>query len=47
VGYFGRGGRNAGYFGWVHNLAVDAAGNIYTTEVNGYNRVQKFIPAAR
>jgi DNA-binding beta-propeller fold protein YncE len=42
VGHFGRGGRNAGYFGWVHNLAVDAAGNIYTTEVNGYNRVQKF-----
>jgi DNA-binding beta-propeller fold protein YncE len=44
VGHFGRGGRNAGYFGWVHNLAVDSEGNIYTTEVAGYNRIQKFTP---
>ena len=43
VGQFGRGGRNAGYFGWVHNLAIDAAGNVYTTEVGGYNRVQRFV----
>jgi DNA-binding beta-propeller fold protein YncE len=46
LGRFGRGGRNAGYFGWVHNLAIDAAGNIYTTEVGGYNRVQKFTPTS-
>src|ERR1700730_6014146 len=33
VGAFGRNGRNAGEFHWVHNLAVDSKGNIYTTEV--------------
>ena len=27
-------GRNAGEFHWVHNLAVDSKGNIYTTEVD-------------
>jgi DNA-binding beta-propeller fold protein YncE len=44
VGEFGRGGRNAGYFGWVHNLAVDSRGNVYTSEVDIYKRVQKFVP---
>ena len=34
VGAFGRNGRNAGEFHWVHNLAVDSKGNIYTTEVD-------------
>jgi hypothetical protein len=43
VGEFGRGGRNAGYFGWVHNLAVDSRGNVYTSEVDIYKRVQKFV----
>jgi hypothetical protein len=43
VGEFGRGGRNAGQFGWVHNLAVDSRGNIYTSEVDIYKRVQKFV----
>lgn len=33
VGAFGRNGRNAGEFHWVHNLAVDSKG-IYTTEVD-------------
>lgn len=42
VGSFGRGGRYAGQFGWVHNLAVDSEGNIYTTEVETGKRVQKF-----
>ena len=42
AGAFGRGGRNAGYFGWVHNLAVDSHGNVFTTEVATYGRVQKF-----
>jgi DNA-binding beta-propeller fold protein YncE len=42
VGAFGRGGRNAGYFGWVHNIAVDSKGDIFTTEVATYGRLQKF-----
>jgi DNA-binding beta-propeller fold protein YncE len=42
VSSFGSGGRNAGQFGWVHNLAVDSKGNAYTTEVDIYKRVQKF-----
>src|SRR5690606_36424299 len=39
---FGRGGRYAGQFGWVHNIAVDSRGNIYTAEVETGKRVQKF-----
>lgn len=39
---FGRGGRMAGQFEWVHNLATDSEGNIYTAEVNQGMRVQKF-----
>ena len=31
---FGRSGRSAGQFYWVHNLAVDSKSNIYTTEVD-------------
>lgn len=42
VGTFGRGGRNAGYFGWVHNIAVDSRGDVFTSEVATYGRVQKF-----
>ena len=42
VGAFGRNGRNAGEFHWVHNLALDSKGNIYTTEVDTGKRAQKF-----
>lgn len=42
VGSFGRGGRMAGQFEWVHNCACDSQGNIYTSEVNTGKRVQKF-----
>jgi DNA-binding beta-propeller fold protein YncE len=42
LGTFGRNGRNAGYFHWVHNLAVDSEGNIYTAEVDTGKRIQKF-----
>jgi len=42
VGAFGRNGRNAGEFHWVHNLAVDSKGNVYTTEVDTGKRAQKF-----
>ena len=41
--YFGRNGRNAGQFHWVHNLAVDSRGNIYTAEVDTGKRAQKFV----
>ena len=42
VGTFGRNGRNAGEFHWVHNIAIDSKGNIYTTEVDTGKRAQKF-----
>ena len=38
----GRPGRFAGQFHVVHNIAVDQRGNVYTTEVNTGQRVQKF-----
>jgi DNA-binding beta-propeller fold protein YncE len=40
---FGRSGRYAGQLHWVHNLAVDSKGNVYTTEVDNAKRVQKFL----
>jgi DNA-binding beta-propeller fold protein YncE len=39
---FGRPGRQAGQFTALHNIAVDRQGNIYTSEVNTGQRVQKF-----
>ena len=47
LGTFGRNGRQAGQFHWVHNMAVDAAGNIYTTEVDTGKRTQKFVLRSR
>ena len=41
-GSFGRNGRNAGQFHWIHNLAVDSKGNVFTTEVDTSKRAQKF-----
>lgn len=43
VGRFGRSGRMAGDFHWVHNLAVDSKGNVFTTEVDTAKRAQKFL----
>jgi hypothetical protein len=43
VGSFGRNGRNAGQFHWVHNIAVDSDGSVYTTEVDTGKRAQKFV----
>ncbi|MEZ4972435.1 MAG: hypothetical protein R2820_03960 [Cyclobacteriaceae bacterium] len=43
-GSFGHGGRNAGQFGWVHNVAMDSKGNLYTAEVRPGKRIQKFRP---
>ena len=42
LGSFGRPGRMAGEFKWVHNMAIDAKGNLYTAEVGTGRRVQKF-----
>jgi len=42
---FGRNGRSAGQFHWVHNLATDSKGNIYTAEVDTGKRAQKFTPS--
>jgi len=44
VGQFGRNGRYAGQFHWVHSIAVDSKGNLYTGEVDTGQRVQKFAP---
>jgi DNA-binding beta-propeller fold protein YncE len=42
VGMFGRTGRMAGEFKWIHNLAIDPEGNLYTSEVGFGRRLQKF-----
>jgi len=42
VGSFGRSGRMAGQFHWVHSIAVDSHGNVFTTEVDNGKRIQKF-----
>jgi len=42
VGRFGGGGRQAGQFHWVHAMAVDKLGNVYTGEVDNAKRIQKF-----
>ena len=43
VGKFGRHGRQAGQLHWVHNLAVDSKGNVYTAEVDSGKRAQQFV----
>jgi hypothetical protein len=47
LGSFGRNGRSAGQFHWIHNLAVDSKGNVYTTEVDSGKRAQKFVNRGR
>ena len=44
VSQFGRNGRYAGEFHWVHDLAIDSHGNLYAGEVDTGKRVQKFVP---
>jgi len=44
VGEFGRSGRYAGEFHWVHSIAADSKGNLYTGEVDTGQRVQRFVP---
>ena len=43
VGSFGRPGRQAGDFHWIHNIAVDSQGSVYTTEVDTGKRAQRFV----
>jgi DNA-binding beta-propeller fold protein YncE len=47
VGSFGRIGRYAGEFIFLHNVAVDSKGNVYTAEVGNGRRVQKFLLGSR
>jgi DNA-binding beta-propeller fold protein YncE len=42
LGSFGRTGRMAGEFKWIHNIAIDRQGNLYTSEVGFGRRMQKF-----
>jgi len=42
---FGQSGRMAGQFKYIHNLAIDSKGDIYTAEVGWGRRAQKFMPA--
>ena len=44
LGTFGRNGRNAGQFHWVHQIAIDSHSNLYTGEVDTAKRIQKFVP---
>jgi DNA-binding beta-propeller fold protein YncE len=43
LGRLGRSGRETGEFHWLHQVSVDASGNIYTAEVDTGKRIQKFI----
>src|SRR5688572_13494275 len=43
VGQFGRTGRMPGEFKWIHNIAIDKDGNLYTAEVGFGRRIQKFV----
>ena len=47
VSNFGRPGRYAGEFHWVHVIAIDSKGNLYTGEVDTGKRVQKFVRGQR
>jgi DNA-binding beta-propeller fold protein YncE len=40
---WGTGGRQAGQFDWLHYMAFDSNGNLYTGEVQTGHRIQKFV----
>jgi len=44
MGRFGRAGRNAGQFHYVHVAKFDSRGNLYTGEVDTGKRLQKWVP---
>jgi hypothetical protein len=37
----------AGELKWVHNMAIDSKGNLYTAEVGTGRRAQKFLRVAQ
>ena len=41
--FFGRRGRGAGEFHWLHKFAADSNGHLYTGEVHMQRRLQKFV----
>ena len=41
---FGQPGRQAGQFTYLHTVAVDSKGNLYTGETINGRRIQKFVP---
>jgi hypothetical protein len=43
IGTYGRSGRNAGEFHWLHVGAFDSRGNFYTGEVETGKRLQKWV----
>jgi hypothetical protein len=43
VAAFGHRGSAPGAFRWVHTLAIDTRGDVFTTEVDGGRRVQRFV----
>jgi hypothetical protein len=43
LGQFGRHGRGAGEFHYLHQVSVDSKGNVYTGEVDTAKRIQKFL----
>jgi DNA-binding beta-propeller fold protein YncE len=43
IGSLGRPGRSAGDFHWVHDIAVDSLGTLYTGEVDTGKRIQRFV----
>jgi DNA-binding beta-propeller fold protein YncE len=47
IGSFGRIGHYAGQFVFLHNVATDSKGNVYTAEVGTGRRAQKFVRMAR
>ena len=44
VGTYGRPGRAAGEFHWVHYGKMDSKGNLFTGEVDTGKRMQKWVP---
>ncbi|HKX35533.1 MAG TPA: hypothetical protein VJM79_02565 [Rhizorhapis sp.] len=43
LGRLGRSGKQIGQFHWLHTVATDGNGNIYTAEVDTGKRIQKFL----
>jgi DNA-binding beta-propeller fold protein YncE len=44
IGRIGFQGHSGGGFRWLHMVATDSKGNVYTGEVDSGKRIQKFVP---